>query len=280
MSFAACETKSTMYGPIGACRRKPTPFSRCARTPYQMMRSASVRLRCNSRARTRLLSVNVHRGGFGASLMAQDSLQEPPPYPPPQAGEGERQCLWQERCSRDGCSRAQPSGQGRQVERAEAVMRQPAHVGLEEGAQVVHAVFEHGDAIDAEAPGKTLVLGRIEPAVPQHVRMHHAAAEDLQPVLAFTEANLALVAPALDVDLERGLGEREERRAEAHLHVVHLEEGLAEFLQDPFEVAEMRALVDHEALDLMEHGRVGLVGVAAIGAARADHADQIGRASW
>src|SRR5690606_34132293 len=37
--------------------------------------------------------------------------------------------------------RAQPSEQRRHVERAEAVMRQPAHVGVEEGAQVRHAVF-------------------------------------------------------------------------------------------------------------------------------------------
>ena len=33
-------------------------------------------------------------------------------------------------------------------------------------------------------------------------------------------------------------------------------------------------LVDDEPLDLMEHRRVGLVGIAAIGAARADHADR------
>ena len=36
----------------------------------------------------------------------------------------------------------------------------------------------------------------------------------------------------------------------------------------------MRALVDDEALDLMEHRRVGLVGIAAIGAARNDDADR------
>ena len=126
-------------------------------------------------------------------------------------------------------------------------------------AQVRHAVFQHRDAVDAHAPGEALVLVGIEPAIAQHVRVHHAAAENLQPVLALAEADLALVAAALDVDLERGLGEREEGRAEAHLHVVDLEEGLAELLQHPFHVAEMRALVDHEPLDLMEHRRVGLV---------------------
>ncbi len=78
----------------------------------------------------------------------------------------------------------------------------------------------------------------------------------------------------MDVDLERGLGEGKERRAKPHLHLVDLEERLAEFLQDPFQVAEMRVLVDHEPLDLVEHRRVGLVGIAAIGAAGNDHADR------
>ncbi len=44
--------------------------------------------------------------------------------------------------------------------------------------------------------------------------------------------------------------------------------------QDPLEVAQMGALVDDEALDLVEHRRVRLVAVAAIGAAGADDADR------
>src|ERR1019366_9670345 len=107
-------------------------------------------------------------------------------------------------------------------------MREPAHIGLEEGAQIVHAVFEHGDAVDPHAPGEALIVVRIDPAIAQHVWMHHAAAEDLQPVVTLAEAYLALVAVALDVDLEGGLGEREERRAEPHLHVVDFEKSLAE----------------------------------------------------
>src|ERR1700741_4086652 len=104
--------------------------------------------------------------------------------------------------------------------------------------------------------------------------MHHAAAEDLHPVLALAETDLALVAAALDVDLERRLGEWEERRPEAHVDVIDLEERLAELVQDPFEVAEMRALVDHEAFDLVELRRVRRVRVDAVGAARTDHADR------
>src|SRR6202041_3649381 len=93
---------------------------------------------------------------------------------------------------------AQAGGERRQVERAEAVMREPAHGGIEEGAQIRHAVFEHGDAVDPHAPGKALVLVGIEPAVAQYIRMHHAAAEDFHPIVAFAETDFAFVAATLD----------------------------------------------------------------------------------
>src|SRR5262245_35358531 len=169
---------------------------------------------------------------------------------------------------------AQSAREGGKVERTEAVMREPAHIGLEERAQVRHAVFEHGDAVDPQAPGEALVLVGIEATVAQHVGMHHAAAENLQPILAFAEAHFILALAALDVGLERVLGKRKERWAEAHLHLLDFEERLAELFQDPFQVAEMRALVDDETLDLMEHRRVGLIGVDPIGAARNNHADR------
>src|SRR3954447_22291042 len=161
-------------------------------------------------------------------------------------------------------SRAQSSRQSRDVERLEAVMVEPAHVVLEQLAQIGHAVFQHRDTVDAHAPGKALVDVGIDAAGAQHVRMHHAAAENFQPVLALAETNFALVAPALDVDLERGLRERKERRPESHVDVIDLEERLAELVQDPFEVPEMRSLVDHEAFDLVELRRMGRIGIDAI----------------
>src|SRR5271166_6974784 len=141
-------------------------------------------------------------------------------------------------------------------------MSEPAHVSVEKRAQVRHAVFEHGNAVDAHAPGETLIFVRIEPAIAQHIRMHHPAAENLQPVLALAETDLALLAPALDVDLERRLGERKVRRAKAHLDLVDFEESFAELLQNPLEMTEVRALVDDQAFDLVEHRRMGLVTVA------------------
>src|SRR5437773_6760911 len=112
-------------------------------------------------------------------------------------------------------------------------MSEPAYVCLEEGAQVRHPIFEHGDPVDAHSPGEALIFVRIEPAIAQHIPMHHAAAENFQPVLTLAEADLALVAPALNVDLERRLGEGKERRAKAHLDLIDFEESLAELLQDP-----------------------------------------------
>ena len=55
---------------------------------------------------------------------------------------------------------------------------------------------------------------------------------------------------------------------------VHLEERLAEFLQAPLEMAQVRGLVDHQPLDLMEHRRVRGVAVEAIDAPRRDDADR------
>src|SRR5215831_14644558 len=132
-------------------------------------------------------------------------------------------------------------------------MGEPAHVGLEERAKIRHAVFEHGDAINPQAPSEALILVGIEPAIAQHVRMHHAAAENLHPLVALAESDLALVALALDVELERRLRERKERRTKAHLDLIDLEERLAEFLQDPFQMAEVGALVDDEPLDKGSH---------------------------
>ena len=79
---------------------------------------------------------------------------------------------------------------------------------------------------------------------------------------------------ALDIDLEGRLGEREEGRAEAHRHVVDLEEGLAELFEHPAHVGDIRRLVDDEAFDLMEHRRMGRVAILPVGLAGNDDADR------
>ena len=104
--------------------------------------------------------------------------------------------------------------------------------------------------------------------------MDHAAAEDLQPVVALADHELVLAAPAADIHLGRWLGEREERRAEADAQIVALEIRTDEIAQAALQVAHMRGAVDHQALDLMEHRRVRHVAVAAIGAAVADQPER------
>src|SRR5207237_4167153 len=87
---------------------------------------------------------------------------------------------------------ADPAGKRRHVERAEAIMFQPADIAVEEGAQVVHAVFEHRQAVDAAAEGEALPFFGVEAAIGDHARVDHPAAEHLHP--AFLPPDLA---PAL-----------------------------------------------------------------------------------
>jgi len=95
MRFAAWQTKSTTYGPIGVWRLKLAPIIRCPRSAAQILRSASVEFVRSSRARTRCFVETRQLGGFGTSDMIGLTfvLACPLPTPPPQAGEGaDRAC--------------------------------------------------------------------------------------------------------------------------------------------------------------------------------------------
>ena len=75
------------------------------------------------------------------------------------------------------------------------------------------------------------------------------------------------------VHLGAGLGEGEEGGAEAGFHVVAVQL-LEQRVQGALQIAHVHVLVDHQALDLVEHGAVG--GVHLVGAehaARAGDAD-------
>ena len=102
--------------------------------------------------------------------------------------------------------------------------------------------------------------------------MHHARAQNLKPAIAFTDLQLTVFPRTLNVDLGRGFGEGEVRRAEAGLDAFDLEEGGKEFFQNPFQVRHRDVLVDGKAFDLMEHRRVGLVIVGTIHTARRNDA--------
>lgn len=151
-------------------------------------------------------------------------------------------------------------------------MPQPAQVALEERPQIRNPVFQHRDPVDTHAEGEALPLGGVDPPRLQHLGMDHAGAEDLQPAFPLPDLQLAAGPVAADVDLGRGLGEGEMRGAEAQLDLIDLEEGAAELFQRPFQVGHRDVLPDRQPLDLVEHGRVGLVHVHAVDAAGADDA--------
>src|SRR5690606_19547089 len=117
-----------------------------------------------------------------------------------------------------------------------------AQIVLEEQPQVVHPVAQHREPLDAHAERIAAVLLRIDAHVVQDVRMHHAAAEDLEPAAGLRP----------DIDLGRRLREREVRRTEAQLDLA-LEEARHELVQERLQVREADAAVDREPLDLREH---------------------------
>ena len=100
-------------------------------------------------------------------------------------------------------------------------MLQPAQIGFEEAADVGHAVFQHRHAIQAEAEGKALIPARIDAAILQHFAMDHAAAAQLQPIIAGAEGDLAgHAAVAAHVPFQRRFGEGKEAGAGAQLDLV------------------------------------------------------------
>src|SRR5690606_27806504 len=94
---------------------------------------------------------------------------------------------------------------------ASGELAQEAHVVVEEAAQVVDAMAQHGEALHAQAEREPGVLLRVDADVAQHGWMHHPAAKHLQPA-----GRTVRLLPG-DVDLGRRLGEREVARPEAHL---------------------------------------------------------------
>src|SRR6478672_182465 len=134
-----------------------------------------------------------------------------------------------------------------------------ADVVLEEDLNVVDAVLEHGEAIDAHAEGEATHFFRIVLNEAVDGGIDHARAEKLDPAgtLAFragaTARGRAAAAAenAGDVEFDRRLGERKVARAKARLYA-----GAEELLQEIFdgtgEVAKRNVGVDGESLDLVK----------------------------
>src|SRR3990172_6913305 len=147
---------------------------------------------------------------------------------------------------------------------ASGELAQEPQVAVEEQPEVVDPVPEHRQPLEPRAEREADMALRIEPEVAHHVRMHLAGAGDLEPAAVLER----------HVDLGGGLGEREERRTEAHLQVVGLEEPAEKVRVDALQVREADAAVDPQPFDLVEHRRVRRVAVHAISAPGRDDLDR------
>ena len=58
---------------------------------------------------------------------------------------------------------------------------QEAHIVLKEEPEVIHPVAEHGYTLYPHAEGETTILTGVDSAGLKHIRVYHAAPEDLQP---------------------------------------------------------------------------------------------------
>src|SRR5262245_5051147 len=141
-------------------------------------------------------------------------------------------------------------------------LRQEPVVVLVKQPDVVDAVLEHGDALDAEPEREPGVALGVVADVLEDRRVDHPGAPDLDPAAAL--AGAAAAAPAQragDVVLGAGLHEGEVGRPQPERQLA-LEEAPAEMLQGPLQVGEGDPFSDHQPLDLMEDRGVRGIGVA------------------
>ena len=83
-------------------------------------------------------------------------------------------------------------------------------VVLKHQADVVDAVLQHGDALDANAEGEAGILIRVNVAVLQHLAVDDAAAQHLDPAGVLAQgAALAVALEAAHVHLDARLSEGE-----------------------------------------------------------------------
>ena len=93
-----------------------------------------------------------------------------------------------------------------------------AYIVLAEHAQVLHHVFQVGDALHAKAESIATVHRAIDAAGFKHGGIYHAAAQNLDPTRVLAEtATLAATQHAGNVHLGTRLGEREVAGAQTNL---------------------------------------------------------------
>ena len=132
-----------------------------------------------------------------------------------------------------------------------------AQVVFEEQADVVDAVFQHGDTFDAESkrePGPffCIVINEFE-----YCRVDHACPKNFYPTCLRTNpAPFSATNHALNIDFRAGAGEGKEAGTEPDF-CIFAKHFLEKNTHDAFEMTEGNIFIYHEPFDLMEHGSVG-----------------------
>src|SRR5260370_1900176 len=145
-----------------------------------------------------------------------------------------------------------------------------AQVVLEKDLNIVDAIFQHGQAVYADAEGEAADFFRVVIHEAVDGRVDHARAEKLDPGRAFA---LRASSPtggragssaerAGDVKFDGRLGEREITGPEARLHP-GAKKLLYEILDGAGEIAEGNVRVDGQALALVKREGMGGVGIVA-----------------
>src|SRR5690606_35822688 len=115
-------------------------------------------------------------------------------------------------------ARSQDSGNCMISRRLFVELAQETQVTFVELAQIVHAIAQHRQALQAGAERKADVTLGVEAEVAHHLRMHLTRTGNLQPAATVGDRRKH------HVDLGRGLGKREERRTESHDQIVAFKE--------------------------------------------------------
>src|SRR5882724_11468782 len=146
-----------------------------------------------------------------------------------------------------------------------------AHIVLEKDLDIVDAVLQHREAVDADAEGEAADFFRVVIDEAVDGRIDHARAEELDPrgALAFrTSAAVRSAGSAAeragDVELDGRLGQREIAGSEACFHT-GAEKLLHEILDGAGEITKRDVRVHGEAFDLVKgEGMRGVRIIAAI----------------
>src|SRR5450432_2046335 len=147
---------------------------------------------------------------------------------------------------------------------------QETDIVLKKHLDVVDAVLEHGQAVDADAESKATDFLRIIVHKAIYGGIDHAGTEEFDPAGAFALAAgsatfrgaAAAAENAGGVELHRWFGEGKITWAKAGLHRF-AEELLHEVVDGAGEIAEGDVGIDCQAFDLMKHERMRRVGVVA-----------------